>query len=193
MTKSTKLTLSAMFLSILFEATIEKGQIPQIGNMLCPTHIPVLLCGLLCGWRCGAAVGFVLPLFRGSLLGFPPLFPNGIAMAFELAVYGGVAGALYARSRWKCLLALYRSLLIAMVGGRIVWGVVRALLSGVGGEPFTWQLFLSGALLLAVPGIVFQLVLIPAVMVALDRTGMVHFQKKLEPAESGACPTAGKS
>ena len=69
-----------------------------------------------CGWRCGAAVGFVLPLFRGSLLGFPPLFPNGIAMAFELAVYGGVAGALYARSRWKCLLALYRRVMRFMSG-----------------------------------------------------------------------------
>ena len=177
--KIKNLTLSAMFLALGFVAPFVTGQIPQIGNMLCPMHIPVLLCGLLCGWRYGAVVGFVLPLLRGSLLSFPPLFPNGIAMAFELAVYGGAAGYLYGRSRWKCLLALYRALLLAMLSGRVVWGAVRTLLSGVGGEPFTWQLFLSGALLLAIPGILLQLTLIPAVMVALDRTGMVPFQKKL--------------
>ena len=152
--------------------------------MLLPMHIPVLLCGLICGWQYGGAVGFVLPLLRMSLFGMPPLL-TAVAMAFELAAYGTLSGFLYQHSRWKCIVALYRSLLLAMAGGRIVWGVVRVLLTGVAGEPFTWQLFLSGALLTAIPGIVLQLVLIPGVMVALDRTGMVPFTRQTAAAEKG--------
>ena len=105
-------------------------------------------------------------------------------MAFELAIYGIVSGFLYNRSRWQCLVALYRSLVIAMVSGRIVWGIVRVLLTGVAGEPFTWQMFMSGALLTAVPGIVLQLVFIPVLMMALDRTGIVRFYREKSAAQA---------
>lgn len=46
---------------------------------------------------------------------------------------------------------------------------------GASGSAFTMQMFLAGAFLNAVPGIVIQLVLIPAVMAALGKTGLVHF------------------
>ena len=178
MKQNTKtLVLAAMFLAIGLVLPFFTGQIPQIGSMLLPMHLPVLLCGLICGWRYGALVGFALPLVRSLWLGMPPFF-TAIAMAFELAAYGGIVGALYARSRWKCLVSLYRSLLIAMVAGRVVWGVVRVIMTGVAGEAFTWQLFLSGAVLTAIPGIILQLVFIPALMVALDKTGLVRFSRK---------------
>ena len=150
--------------------------------MLCPLHLPVLLCGLLCGWKYGLVVGFVLPLLRSATLGMPPMFPAGIAMAFELAAYGFLAGFLYARSRWQCVVALYRCLILAMIGGRIVWAAAQVVLSGVSGQAFTWQMFLSGAFLTAIPGIILQLVFIPAVMVALDRTGLVRFRRGGEAA-----------
>lgn len=153
------------------------GQIPRIGNMLLPMHLPVLVCGLVCGWQYGGVIGFVLPLFRYALFGMPPM-PNGIAMAFELAAYGAIAGFLYEHSRWKCIVALYRSLIAAMLGGRIIWGIVRILMIGVAKEPFTWQMFMAGAFFNAIPGIVLQLVFIPALMIVLDRTGMVRFQKE---------------
>lgn len=171
------LVLSAMFLAIGLVLPFFTGQIPQIGSMLLPMHLPVFLCGLICGWQYGAAVGFVVPLLRCALFGMPPLL-TAVAMAFELLTYGLLSGLLYSRSRWKCIFALYRALLLAMVGGRVVWGVVRVLMTGVAGEPFTWQLFLSGALLTAIPGIILQLVFIPAVMVALDRTGLVRFSRR---------------
>lgn len=81
------------------------------------------------------------------------------------------------------MISLYRCLIAAMIGGRVVWGVVRVLLTGVASEPFTWQMFLSGAFLTAIPGIILQLVFIPAMMVALDRAGMVRFHKKKEPCD----------
>lgn len=175
------LVIAAMLLALGYVLPFFTGQVPQIGSMLCPMHLPVLLCGFLCGWKYGLAVGFVLPLLRSFLTGAPPMFPTAVAMAFELAAYGFLAGWLYGRSRWRCLAALYRCLIAAMIGGRIVWAVVRVLLSGVSGQAFTWQMFLSGALLTAIPGILLQLIFIPAVMVALDRTGMVRFHRE-EPA-----------
>ncbi len=171
------LALAAMLMAAGFILPFFTGQIPQIGSMLCPLHLPVLLCGFLCGWKYGLVVGFTLPLLRSVTLGMPPMFPTAIAMAFELAAYGFLAGFLYARSRWQCVVALYRCLIASMIGGRLVWAVVRVILSGVSGQAFTWQMFLSGALLTAIPGIILQLVFIPAVMVALDRTGLVRFRR----------------
>lgn len=178
------LAMAAMLMAIGFILPFFTGQIPQIGNMLCPMHLPVLLCGFLCGWRYGLAVGFLLPLLRSAALTTPPMFPTAIAMAFELGAYGFLTGWLYARSRWQCVFALYRCLIAAMTGGRIVWAVVRVILSGVSGQAFTWQMFLSGALLTAIPGIVLQLVFIPAVMAALDRTGLVRFRRSGETARA---------
>ena len=126
MSKTVKnITLSAMFMAIGMVLPILTGQIQQIGNMLLPMHLPVFLCGLICGWQYGATVGFVLPLFRSVTFGMPPLFPTATAMAFELVTYGLVAGLLYGRSRWQCVIALYRSLIAAMLAGRIVWGASR--------------------------------------------------------------------
>ena len=127
-------------------------------------------------------VGLILPPLRFMLFGMPVLFPIGIAMAFELSIYGFVIGFLYNHSKWKCVFSLYRSLIAAMVCGRVVWGAVRVLLTGVASEAFTWQMFMTGALLNAIPGIVLQLILIPSIMVALNRTGLVHFSRKPQAA-----------
>ena len=177
------LVLSAMFLALGLVLPFFTGQIPQVGGMLLPMHLPVFLCGLICGWQYGLAVGFVTPLLRLALFSMPPLL-TAVAMAFELAAYGGIAGFLYSRSRWQCIFALYRCLIAAMVGGRLVWAAARVVMTGVAGEPFTWQLFLAGALFNAVPGIILQLVFIPAVMVALDRAGMVPFRRRDQAARA---------
>ena len=177
------LTLTAMFLAIGLVLPFFTGQIQQIGNMLLPMHIPVFLCALVCGWKYGLPMAFILPVFRSFLFGMPPLYPTAVSMAFELATYAFVAGFLYEKSRWQCTKALYRCMLTAMVVGRIVWGAVQALLLGLGGNAFTFKMFISGALLNAIPGIILQLVLIPMIMVALDRTKLVPFRraKKKQP------------
>ena len=179
------LALAALFMAAGLVLPFLTGQIPQIGSMLLPMHLPVLLCGLVCGWQYGALVGAVLPLLRYLLFGMPPVFPTGVAMCFELASYGFLAGWLYAHSRWKCVKALYACLIPAMIGGRLVWGVVEVVLLGLTGSAFTWSAFLAGAVLNAVPGIILQLVFIPAFMVALDRTGFCRFgaNPAVQPAE----------
>ncbi len=170
-----KMTLSAMFLAIGMVLPFLTGQIPQVGNMMLPMHIPVLLCGLICGWQYGAVLGFVLPLLRYLIFGMPVLFPTGTAMAFELMTYGLVIGLVYSLSRWKCIISLYRALIAAMIAGRIVWAAAQMILLGVSGGAFTMKIFLAGAFFNAVPGIIIQLILIPTVMIALGRTGLVHF------------------
>ena len=172
------LTLSALFIAIGYVLPLLTGQVPQIGNMLLPMHIPVFLCGLICGWKYGAAVGLILPVTRSLIFGgMPPLFPVAVSMMFELSAYGAISGLLYGRSRWQCIVALYRSMIPAMIAGRVVWGVAMLIILGFGDTPFTLQMFLAGAFLNAIPGIVVQLVIIPAIMVALNRTGLVHFRK----------------
>ncbi len=170
-----KMTLTAMFLAIGMILPFFTGNIPQIGSMLLPMHIPVFLCALICGEKWGTPMAFILPLFRSFLFGMPPMYPTAISMAFELATYAFVAGYLYSHSKWQCSKALLRCLIIAMIIGRIVWGIAQLVLLGIGGKMFTFQAFLAGALINAIPGIILQLVLIPAVMVALNRTKLVPF------------------
>jgi len=93
---------------------------------------------------------------------------------------------LYQRSRWQCVIALYRSMIIAMVAGRLVWGAVMALFVPLGlSAGFSLAAFMAGALLNAIPGIIIQLTLIPVIMVTLNRAGLVKFRKeKAAKAES---------
>lgn len=169
------MVLSAMFMAIGLVLPFFTGQIPQIGNMLLPMHLPVFLCGLICGWQYGLIIGFILPILRYFLFGMPILFPIGISMAFELATYGLIAGLVYGLSKWKCVISLYRALILSMITGRIVWGIVRIFLLGLTQEAFTFKMFMAGAFFNAIPGIILQLVLIPAIMIALDKTGMARF------------------
>lgn len=171
------LTLAAMFLAMGLLLPFLTGQIQHIGNMMLPMHIPVIMCGLICGWKYGLAVGAVIPILRSLIFTMPPMYPQAIAMAFELAAYGFVVGLLYERSRWKCIISLYRSMLIAMIAGRIVWGISEIFLLGLGENGFTWEAFMAGAFLNAFPGIILQLVFIPAMMLVLNKTGLVKFSK----------------
>ena len=173
MRQTKRLVLSALFMALGIVLPFLTGQIQQIGNMLLPMHIPVLLCGFICGWQYGLAVGFITPVLRSVLFGMPPLMPTAAAMAVELAVYGLMTGLLY-RKLPKKTPYLYVSLLCAMVAGRIAWGIVGIPLFGMAGNGFTAQVFLSGALLNAIPGIILQIVLIPVIMMALARAGLLR-------------------
>lgn len=175
--KVRRLVLAAMFLALALVLPFLTGQLQSFGNMLLPMHLPVMLCGLICGWPYGLAVGFVAPLLRFSLFGMPRM-PLAIPMAFELATYGLLVGLLYGLSRRKGVAALYRSLVIAMIGGRVVWAAGRTVLAGMGKVPFGWQVFLTAGFVEAIPGIILQLVLIPVIMVALDRAGLAPFAPK---------------
>jgi riboflavin transporter FmnP len=163
-----KLVLAAICLALCMVLPFLTGQIPEIGSMLSPMHIPVLLCGFITGPFWAAMVGLIAPVLRFALFGMPPIFPTGVAMCFELAVYGAVSGLLYSKLPKKTV-NIYVSLIAAMLLGRIAWGIVRVLLSGVTGSAFTWAAFMAGAFTSAIPGIILHIVLIPVIVMALRR------------------------
>ena len=166
------LVLSALCLAIAMYLPFLTGQIQTIGNMLCPMHIPVFLCAYMCGWKWAAAVGFVSPFIRDSAFGMPPIMPVGIGMAFEMLTYGLVAGILY-KVLPKKTVNIYVSLIISMIAGRVVWGVVRLIIAGVVSTPFTWQMFIGGAVLEAIPGIILHIILIPVIVLALKKAKLI--------------------
>ncbi len=166
------LILAALCLALAMLLPFLTGQIQNLGNMLCPMHIPVLLCAYICGYRWAAAVGFISPLLRYAIFGMPPIMPAGVSMAFELLTYGLVAGLLYEKLK-KNTLNIYVSLIISMISGRVVWGIARLIISGVTGTEFTWQLFIGGAVLQAVPGIILHILLIPIIVMALRRAKLI--------------------
>ena len=164
------LVLAALFLALAYVMPFLTGQIPEIGSMLCPMHIPVLLCGFICGWPWGLTVGFVAPLLRSLTMGMPPLYPAAVCMAFELAAYGAVAGVMH-RLLPRKRPYVYVSLPIAMLAGRLVWGAAMFLCVGAGGGRFTAAAFLAGAVVNALPGIVVQILLVPVLVMLYDTVG----------------------
>lgn len=162
------LTRAAVCLTLCMVLPFLTGQIPEVGSMLSPMHIPVLLAGFLCGPLWAVTVGAAAPLLRFFLFGMPPIFPTGLAMCFELAAYGLVSGVLY-RLLPKKTVNIYVSLVTAMLAGRIVWGCVMVVLSGVSGAAFTWAAFLAAAFTNAIPGIIIHILLIPVLVLAVQR------------------------
>lgn len=166
-----RMIYAALYLAIAMILPFMTGQIPQIGAMLCPMHIPVLLCGFMCGPVYGGIIGFIAPPLRSVLFGMPALFPSAACMAFELATYGLLAGLLHQimpREKW----AIYAALLISMIAGRVVWGIARLIFAGVTQTEFTMALFISGAVTTAVPGIILHIILIPVLVMVMERAGL---------------------
>lgn len=167
-----KPVLSALFLALAYVMPFLTGQVPEIGSMLCPLHIPVILCGFVCGWPWGLTVGFIAPLFRSLTLGMPPLFPTAVCMAFELAAYGAVAGLMH-RILPRKKAYIYCSLLTSIIIGRLVWGVAMYVALGINGGSFTLAAFVAGAFTNAVPGIILQIVLIPILVMIIDNQKII--------------------
>lgn len=166
------MVVAALSLALCLVLPFLTGQIPEIGQALSPMHIPVLLCGFICGPHYGAAVGFIAPLLRFAIFGMPP-FPMCVPMAFELLTYGLVSGFMYKLLPKKPVFT-YVSLIIAMLAGRAVWGVARVILAGLQNSAFSMQMFIAGAFIEAVPGIICHIVLIPIIVIALEKAGLMR-------------------
>ena len=169
MNSTKKLVTSSLLLAVALLLPFVTGQIPEIGNMLLPMHLPVLLAGFVVGGPSAMAIGAIAPLLRSVLWGMPVLFPKAISMAFELAAYGLVSGIVYSKSK-KDGKSVFIALITAMTAGRIVWGIVSMILFGVMGKGFTMALFMTEAVVNAVPGIAIQLVVIPVIVSALKKS-----------------------
>ena len=161
-----RLVLASLFLAIGLVLPFLTGQIPVMGSRLLPMHIPVLLGGFFLGAPLAAFVGLILPVLRSFWFGMPPLFPTAVAMSFELATYGYLVArfnSLFPRRQFY----IYLNLVLSMLGGRLVWGMVSFILYGVSGTNFTWEVFVSSAFWVALPGIIVQIILIPLLVISI--------------------------
>lgn len=170
-TSTRKLTLSALFLALGLVLPLITGQIPQIGKMLLPMHIPVLLCGMVCGAPYGAVCGLLGPMLSSVLTGMPTaaLMP---AMMVECAAYGLTTGLMLRLVRTgKTYADLYLSIVAAMLVGRLVSGVTKALFFMAG--QYTMQAWIAASFVTALPGIVLQLAVVPSIVYYLMRAGLI--------------------
>ncbi len=149
--------------------------IPNAGTIFLPMHIPVLLCGLLCGWPWGLLCGLIGPLLSSVLTGMPPaaILP---AMMVECGAYGLVSGLLIMLVHTKHRMAtLYISLVGAQIAGRIVAGAAKALIFSVG--EYGFAMWATGYFVTGLPGIVIQLALLPAIVLALEKARVEMVKK----------------
>ncbi len=172
-----KMTLSALFLALAYVLPFLTGQIPEIGSMLLPMHITVILCGFVCGWPWGLAIGFAAPLLRSLTMGMPPLYPTALCMAFELAAYGAFCGIMR-KALPKKKPYIYAALLISMLAGRLIWGLAMFICMGAAGDAFTLSAFAAGAFTQAVPGIIVQIIIIPPLVMLLESPKIIRFHKE---------------
>ena len=145
--------------------------VPNAGAIYLPMHIPVLLCGLICGWSYGLLCGLAGPALSALLTGMPPaaVLPG---MLVECGVYGLAAGLLMQLVRTKHLYAdLYISLAAAMLLGRVVSGIAKALIFSAGS--YSMASWVVGSFVTALPGIVIQLALLPSIVYALMRARLI--------------------
>lgn len=167
-----KLVLAAMFLALCMVLPFLTGQVPEIGSMLLPMHLPVLIAGFVLGAPYGALIGLIAPFLRFFIFGMPPIFPTGASMAVEMCVYGFAAGFCY-RLFPKKHAFVYVSLVLSMIVGRIAWGAAQYVFLMINGSVLTVKTFMAGAFINAWPGIILQLVLVPAVVIALQKAKLI--------------------
>lgn len=164
-----KMVFTAVCAALCLVLPMAFHTVPNAGSIFLPMHIPVLLCGLVCGWPFGLACGLLGP-FISSFTGMPPaaMLPS---MMVECGTYGLVTGLLMKFVRTRHPVAdLYISMVTAMILGRVVAGLAKALIFTPGTAPFAW---VTTSLVAGIPGICIQLVVMPAVVLALTRAKLI--------------------
>jgi thiamine transporter ThiT len=165
-----KLILAAVCVALCVVLPIAFHSIPNAGSVILPMHIPVLLCGMIASWPYGLICGLMGPLLSSLLTGMPPaaILP---AMMVECAVYGAVSGIMLKVTRTgKTYTDLYISLITAMLAGRVISGVAKALIFSPGLAMSAW---IASSFVTSFPGIVLQLVLLPMVVNTLMKARMI--------------------
>lgn len=172
MTSVTKCVTTAVLMALCVILPMALHFIPNAGVLLSPMHLPVLLCGLICGWPYGLVCGLIGPLLSSLITGMPPMGPVLYGMMIELAVYGLVTGLLMKLIHTGKLMAdFYISLVAAMLAGRIVGGLAKALIFSAGS--YSLKAWATAYFVSSLPGIVLQLLLLPVLYLALQKAHLI--------------------
>jgi len=137
-----------------------------LGKVFLPMHIPVFLAGLLLGSKEGLLIGTLTPILSSLLTGMPPMMPPiAQLMFFELGTYGYISGKIRSMG-----INIYGSIIAAMIAGRAIAGIAGWGLLPLFGLP-RFPLFLpfTTSLVSGIPGLMLQLLVLPPLVVALER------------------------
>ena len=166
-----KSMISAVCIALCVILPMAFHAVPNAGSVIGPMHIPALLCGLICGWPFGLLCGLAGPLVSSLITGMPPMayLPS---MMVELAAYGLLSGLGMRFVRTKIIYAdLYISLASAMLIGRVIAGISRALIFSPGS--YSMSAWVTSYFVTSFPGIVIQLILIPVIVFALEKARLI--------------------
>ena len=147
--------------------------LPNAGSTLCPMHIPVLLCGFICGWSYGMLCGLAGPMLSSLVTGMPSMATLPV-MSSELMAYGAVTGIMMQLVRTKIIyIDLYISLLSAMIAGRVLAGVMSALIFLGSGVNYSMSLWAASYFITSLPGIIIHLTILPGIIFALEKSRLI--------------------
>ncbi len=166
-----KSIITAVCIALCYVVPLLFHGVQNAGRVFLPMHLPVFLCGLICGWQYGLLCGLAGPALSSLLTSMPPvaILPS---MMLELAVYGCVSGLMMRFIRTKNTYAdLYISLIAALLCGRVVAGLMQALIFSKGAYSMT--AWVSGYVVTSWPGTLIQLVLLPSVVFALMKAHLI--------------------
>ena len=166
-----KSIITAVCIALCYVIPLMFHGIQNAGNIFCPMHIPVFICGLICGWQYGLLCGIAGPALSSALSGMPPvaILPS---MMVELAAYGTASGLMMKLVRTKSTYAdLYISLIAAIVCGRVLAGLAKALIFARGS--YSMSAWIAGSVVTSWPGTVIQLVFIPTIVFALMKSHLI--------------------
>ena len=166
-----KSIITAVCIALCYVVPLLFHGVQNAGRVFLPMHLPVFLCGLICGWQYGLLCGLAGPALSSLLTSMPPaaMLPS---MMLELAVYGCVSGLMMRFIRTKNTYAdLYISLIAALLCGRVVAGLMQALIFSKGAYSMT--AWVSGYVVKSWPGTLIQLVLLPSVVFALMKAHLI--------------------
>ena len=150
----------------------------KIASLFSPMHFPVLIAGILCGPWLGLICGAITPWIGFFANGRPPL-PNPLLPMFvELALYGFMTGMMrkvFLKNPKTNRFASVLALVIAMVAGRLANAFVGAFFLMSSDKSYFVALFAKFIDNFAATwaAIIIQLVFIPAILFALQKSGVL--------------------
>ncbi|MFQ3548739.1 MAG: ECF transporter S component [Armatimonadota bacterium] len=140
-----------------------------LGKTFLPMHLPILMCGLLVSPIVALVCGMITPLASGALTSMPPIFPIGVIMSIELGILAFSASIFYKKLKIHYIPAI----ILAMICARIAYAIAMLLIS-----PFIQQdqslKVIALSILASWPGIVVQLLAIPAIMAIITKKSTIE-------------------
>ncbi|TJX13445.1 ECF transporter S component [Tissierella creatinini] len=160
-----ELVLSGLLLAAGLVLPMVFHMFSMTGPVFLPMHIPVLIGGMLLPPAFALLLGVITPVMSSILTGMPVVFPMAIIMAFELGTYALSASIATRKLKLNPLL----SLIIAMIVGRIIAGLVVSVLVQLFGVKMDPIMYVKGAIVTGLPGLMIQIVFIPTLIYALKK------------------------